>query len=856
MKPAFYENSYEKVGNGLLTQGLAILLLVLMSILWTSSIARSEAVTHCNVTDNGGQTFVGTQAPCDGKLVLTQDDFDDAKNNSYEVSHNSQTYTADQWYTGNITNMSKYFYYNTTFNVDISGWDTSNVTNMSEMFRLASAFNQDIGGWNTSSVRNFYAMFDNATAFNQDLPWNTSAATDMSYMFYYAENFNGDISGWDVSSVTTMNSMFSYATIFNGDIGGWTTSSLEGDGLTRTFESARAFNQDISGWDISGVTELVATFAYTAVFNQNLNSWDTSSVQSMANTFSYAEAFNGDISGWDTSNVSNFSSAFSWASDFDQDIGGWNTGSATNMDSMFRQATSFNQDISFWNVLNIPSKPSNFDTSTDANWTDVLKPQWGTAGNPSPLKLIGTTPEDDAVNAELNTNLVMEFDANVQAGSSGTIGLYLASNDLVVEQVNVTDSRVQFSGSTVQVSLQSALSSNTSYYVNISADAIVDASGNAPNYGGIDDKTTWNFTVADYTAPQVSNLSPADDSTNVAVDVALEITFDEAVQAGTGNISVLQSSDNGVVKEIDVASSDVVFSGDTVEISLGQNLADDTAYYIRVADTAITDASENANPFSGITDETTWSFTTGDYTSPQVSDLSPGDDATNVAVDAALQITFDEAVQAGTGNISVFQSSNDNSVAVLDVTGGSVDFSDKVVTVTLSTNLDEDTGYYVRIDNGAITDASVNANSFAGITDSTTWSFETVDNTAPQVSSLSPADDAMNVAVDSTLQITFDEAVQAGTGNISVLQSSDNNPVKEINVTSSDVVFFGDTVEISLGQNLDDDTDYYVLIANGAITDASGNLNAFAGIAETTCNNMELHNRGLYISSNFIFVAR
>jgi surface protein len=36
--------------------------------------------------------------------------------------------------TGCITDMSKLFYNNSTFNQDISGWDVSSVVNMSKMF--------------------------------------------------------------------------------------------------------------------------------------------------------------------------------------------------------------------------------------------------------------------------------------------------------------------------------------------------------------------------------------------------------------------------------------------------------------------------------------------------------------------------------------------------------------------------------------------------------------------------------------------------------------------------------------------------------------------------------------------------
>jgi surface protein len=79
--------------------------------------------------------------------------------------------------TSGITDMSRLFFDNTSFNQDISGWDVSNVTNMSEMFSGATAFNGDISSWEVSKVTNMGGMFSGATA------------------------FNGDISSWDVSNV-------------------------------------------------------------------------------------------------------------------------------------------------------------------------------------------------------------------------------------------------------------------------------------------------------------------------------------------------------------------------------------------------------------------------------------------------------------------------------------------------------------------------------------------------------------------------------------------------------------------------------------------------------------------------------
>jgi len=48
------------------------------------------------------------------------------------------------------------------------------------------------------------------------------------------------------------------------------------------------------------------------------------------------------------------------------------------MKNMFQNNTAFDQNISDWLVSNHPTKPTNFDTDTNASWTTGEKPQWGT----------------------------------------------------------------------------------------------------------------------------------------------------------------------------------------------------------------------------------------------------------------------------------------------------------------------------------------------------------------------------------------------------------------------------------------------------------------------------------------------
>lgn len=103
------------------------------------------------------------------------------------------------------------------------------------------------------------------------------------------------------------------------------------------------------------------------------------------------------------------------------------------------------------------------------------------------------------------------------------------------------------------------------------------------------------------------------------------------------------------------------------------------------------------------------------------------------------------------------------------------------------------------------------------------------DTNSPVLSSLSPADDATNVAINSNLVLTFDENVKAGTGYLYIKKVSDGSTVQTIDITSTAVSFSGKTATINPPSDLAYNEDYYVELASGTITDTAGN--PFAGIS-------------------------
>jgi len=208
-----------------------------------------------------------------------------------------------------------------------------------------------------------------------------------------------------------------------------------------------------------------------------------------------------------------------------------------------------------------------------------------------------------------------------------------------------------------------------------------------------------------------------------------------------------------------------------------------------------------------------------DATPPQVVSFSPADDASGAAVDAGLQLTFSENVTAQAGkNITVFNSDGSPFVQVAadgaEVTGSGTN----TVTIDLPSNFDYSAGYYVLVDQGAFKDAA--GNEYQGIGNAATWNFTTAaasDTTNPAVTTTDPSHEAVGVALDKTITVTFSEEIQPGGAFEDIaIQDAAGNPV-EISTSIN-----GSILNIDPADNLAYSTNYTVMIPHDAVEDLAG----------------------------------
>ena len=251
--------------------------------------------------------------------------------------------------------------------------------------------------------------------------------------------------------------------------------------------------------------------------------------------------------------------------------------------------------------------------------------------------------------------------------------------------------------------------------------------------------------------PELTSSVPTNNATSVVAGNDIVLTFSENIQVGTGNITLFDSADN-TIEAFDVTSG-VTIVGATVRLNPAADLGSSTTYYIQIAGSAIDDTSGNS--FAGISNTTSMRFTTADVAAPTLNSSVPSNNATGVPLVNDIVLTFSENIQAGTGNITLFNSA-DATIEAFDVTSD-VTISGATVTLNPAADFSSLVGYYVQVASSAIDDLS--GNSYAGISDKTSLKFTAADTDAPTLT-FSPANGATGVAANSNITVTASEAIR------------------------------------------------------------------------------------------------
>ncbi|MCL2027037.1 MAG: Ig-like domain-containing protein, partial [Bacteroidales bacterium] len=321
--------------------------------------------------------------------------------------------------------------------------------------------------------------------------------------------------------------------------------------------------------------------------------------------------------------------------------------------------------------------------------------EWSFTTLPVPIAVEFTTPLHEATDVEITTEISVTFNQDITGSMAG---ITINGND-VSASAGITDNKLTLS--------HGVLSYNTLYTVRIPVGAIDD-------YAQI---IEWSFTTE---IEPLALVSTEPEGIDVEINAPVRVTFSRA-------ISLLSQDDITVNGNPTAASA----NGSVLTLTHG-DFAFDTEYTVYIPVGTIADYA----------DPITWTFTT--RVAPTVIGVVntvPTDDATNVAINTAIQVLFDMPVTAAADILDKI--TIDNGITVTNATTvGSI------LTIVYDGELAYATTYTVEMDAGAI----------EGYDEIVTWSFTTRNEPVTLLSTV-PESGATSVPITSSLTATFSKAV-------------------------------------------------------------------------------------------------
>ena len=193
-------------------------------------------------------------------------------------------------------------------------------------------------------------------------------------------------------------------------------------------------------------------------------------------------------------------------------------------------------------------------------------------------------------------------------------------------------------------------------------------------------------------------------------------------------------------------------------------------------------------------------------------------------------LNFSEPIFTREGNIIIYKADDDSIFETIDVKSPQVKGS-STNKITINPLLDfcSSTKYYLKIDSTAFDDEF--GNSFGGVNDKTSFSFETLDTITPTIKNISET----IVAGSRNIILNFSEPVDVERGSIAIYKRSNDSVVETIDIRSSQVLGTNTNQIIIIPRvKLAPYTEYYLKIDNLAFNDLAGN--SFSEVEDSKSN--------------------
>ncbi|MFT6901278.1 MAG: plastocyanin [Colwellia sp.] len=391
-------------------------------------------------------------------------------------------------------------------------------------------------------------------------------------------------------------------------------------------------------------------------------------------------------------------------------------------------------------------------TTANNSLTDItltLTPNDGALSGASVTSTLSVTPVNDAPTITIGANqtvggvgiggvtqTINTFASSFNDGDNGT----QAISNFIISEANDVNSVVSAVDINNAGNLTYTPASNVEGVATINVQ--VQDDGLTAN-SGVDTSPIQTFTISvDTLAPVVSQITAVNTPTNVTTP-SYTFTANEA-----GTLAVGGSC--GSASEGAVSAGNV-----TIAFTLTDNSTALTAGTYSDCTITVTDVAGNTSNALAVA-----SFDI-DLTTPTLQSLSPADNASGLSSSANISMDFDENIALGTGNITIHQSSDNSTVATINVAahGAQLSITNNILTINPSASLADNTEYYVLMDATVIDDIS--GNSFTGISAATDWSFTTADISPPTVTGVTVKGSPDNTDTSMVFTVAFDENANA-----------------------------------------------------------------------------------------------
>ncbi|MFQ6611670.1 MAG: lamin tail domain-containing protein [Fidelibacterota bacterium] len=477
--------------------------------------------------------------------------------------------------------------------------------------------------------------------------------------------------------------------------------------------------------------------------------------------------------------------------------------------------------------LELKSLP--LDNSLGSNW-QASYTYGGTPGAINSRDTIGPQISSILI-ADNNAYVDVIFDEGVFSSDSGSGGLNKdcfsislssgnASSPNISNITNVDTALLVGGEKTVRIffSFSGTADGNETLQINPGDSTVFDIAGNSATVN----QTKNTAKLHDQLPPTLLSTSPMDDSIGVGVFSDIIMQFSESIRAGPGYIVLSNYSDQSVVETFKTGT-DIKISGNIARINPSDSMKYNTAFYLTVDDTAIMD--NGGNYYIGISSPDSLNFTTSPpaNTAPEITSGNKQDSIlVYVQENQRLILTVTAVDAEGDSLLYKLTGGIDIDLFDIDSISGLLTF---LTAPDFERPVDNDS------DNVYKAEVTVSDVGMGHLSDSQQISVSVtdLDEEPPALIGSSPADDAVNVAIDSKTTFIFSEKVFADSGNITLKRYSDDMLLETLNVDKGIEI---DSVKVTVvfNKNFEYGTRYYVLIDSCAIMDSVGNH--FRGIQD------------------------